>query len=187
MKNRKRNLKEEQRKHYAQVGLCLLASAERLTEEGRKAERRPTAEDVLYVAKIMPNWNTDPGAVAKYLYHELRCSPSLGARKVAHCIELGLRMNEQGFVVQMRRALRDYQKQRQPVFVAVDVDAVKIKIQQPHIRYSELLSKLEKLHPPPNVTRDSLERRVSRLFKPIPKEWNIKSGCSDSTQVKNRF
>jgi hypothetical protein len=176
MKKRKltkeeRKRREEARKRNAQVGLLLLASAEKLTEQGRKAEPRPSVKDVLYVAKIMPNWNTKPAAIAKYLAQELSDSPSLGARKVAHCIELGQRVNEQRFVGRMLIALGEYLVKGKPIFDAVDVEVAKIKIQQPNIRYSEVVSKLKKLHP--DSTRFALERRVSRLLESIPKEWNI--------------
>ena len=55
------------------------------------------------------------------------------------------------------------------MFDAVDVDAADIKKRQPHIKVSEIVSKLEKLHP--NFTKDALEKRVRRLLKNIPEEY----------------
>jgi hypothetical protein len=173
LKEEERKRREEARKHESQVGLCFIAEAERVRDEGRTdASPRPSVNDVLIVSNFLPHWNTSPGAVGRYLYHALCCSPSVGAKMVRRCSELGKRLKEQGFVLKMKRALRDCKKQGQSIFVAVDVEAAEIKIHQPHIRFGELVSKLEERHP--NFSWAMLERRVSRLFEPIPKEWNIK-------------
>jgi hypothetical protein len=166
----------------------------KLTEEERKeAIRRVlerSAKDILYMGKILPN-KDDPRVVAKYLAQELFDSPSGGARKLRSLIEwrsnvwraeragydfrrfatepLWMPKREQRFLGQMLIALGEYLLKGQPMFDAVDIDVANIKRLQPHIRFSEIVSKLEELHP--KFTRAMLERRVSRLLKHIPREY----------------
>jgi len=172
MKKRKRKLTEEERR-----------------EAVRRALER-SAKDILYMGKVLPN-KDNPRVVAKYLAQELFDSPSGGARKLRALIEwrcnvwraeragydLGrlateprwMPKREQRFLGEMLIALGEYLKKGQPMFDVVDIDAASIKRLQPHIRFSEIVSKLEELHP--KFTRAMLERRVSRLLKPIPKEY----------------
>jgi hypothetical protein len=149
----------------------------KLTEEERKAVVRRGLEqiskDILYMGKIAPN-RGDPRAVAKYLAHELfECFP-IGTDTLARLIKSRTKVygvtipeKERRFLGKMLIALGEYVLKGQPVFDSVDVDAAKIKKVQPHLTVTEIVSKLEELHPN-NFTREALEKRVRRLLKFIP-------------------
>jgi hypothetical protein len=139
---------------------------EKQLKEARRRALERTAKDVLYMGKIRPNAD-NPRTVAKYLVQELFDCPPRGARAVGRLIEL--RWNEQRFIGRMLTALGEYLLKGQPMFDSVDVDAANIKRLQPSITVSEIVSKLEKLHP--SFTRDALEKRVRRLLDPIPREY----------------
>jgi hypothetical protein len=79
-------------------------------------------------------------------------------------------MERTAFFSQMLIKLSEYLSNGQSMFKDVDVDAANIKKLQPHITVSEIVGKLEKLHP--TFTRDALEKRVGRgLLNNIPREY----------------
>jgi hypothetical protein len=133
-------------------------------EAGVRRALTRNAKDVLYMGKI----NADnPLHVARYLAQELFDCLPYGAGLLGSIVRW--RWKAQRFISQMLIKLSEYLSNGQPMFNYVDVDAANIKKLQPQITVSEIVSKLEKLHPA--FTRDALKKRVGRLLKNFPTEY----------------
>jgi hypothetical protein len=160
---KKRKLTEEERR--AAIHRAVERSAKRkLTAKRLLVQRSPSG--LLLIAKVHPNWN-NPRAVAKGLAQEIFEFPSSGARELGWVIER--RWGDRRFLSRMLIALGEYLLEGPSVFDKVEHDIAGIVAQHPHYTIKEITAELSKRYP--RREWDTLEKRVRRLLKNVPKEY----------------